>query len=310
METTIIVLGGINTDYMIRGAALPHAGETRDGEGFEEGPGGKGANQAIAAARLGATVAMIGCVGTESRADRAIAALEASGVSTLNVKRNAGAPTGVALIMVGGNGEKQIMVSPGANRKLTIADVQQAAGVIHQARVLLCQLETPTECVMEAMQIANKSGVRVVLDTAPASSLPQQIYPLIYCIRSNSAEASALTGIQVHDVDSARAAAKEYLRRGVQAAVVQAGSQGNLYVWDDGECMLPLLMVRSIDATGAGDALSAALAVSLADGLTLAEAGPFANAAAALATTVLGAQAGLPKREGVVELMSSLNITS
>ena len=303
MQWDVVVVGSINTDFLVRGPKLPAPGETAQGDEFHEGPGGKGANQAVAAARLGARTALVARLGRDRRGDELANRLAAEGVDVRHVERDAEAPTGAAVILVDRRGEKAIFVAPGANGRMSAADVDAAAGMIQAARVVLCQLEIPLEAVLAACRIARIAGVKTVLDPAPARPLPDELLGLLDVIRPNAVEAEGLTGVKVQDRATARKAAKQLIGRGVRAAAVQAGDEGNLLVWDDGECWMPKLPVNSIDATGAGDAFAAGLAVMLAEGRPLAEAGPFANAAAALATTVLGAQAGLPKREAVVRLL-------
>jgi ribokinase len=294
-----VVVGGANFDYLARGPALPRPGETVQGERLLEGPGGKGANQAVAAARLGARVALVARVGADDRGRALLDHLRDDRVDTAHVRSDPAAGTGVALVQVDRRGQKQIMAVPGANLGLTVADVRAAAGTIEAARVLLVQLEIPLECVAEAIRIARRAGARVVLDPAPPTALPDELLGLVDVIRPNASEARALTGIRVSDRASARRAAQALLERGVGAAAVSAGARGNLLVWAGGECWLPKIPVEAIDATGAGDAFAAGLAVALAEGRTLAEAGPFASATAALKTTRLGAQAGLPRRDEV-----------
>jgi ribokinase len=257
----------------------------------------------VAAARLGARVAFIGRLGADARGDALLAALGAEGVGTQFVLQDHDAATGVALIQVDRQGEKQIMTAPGANRRLTVADVEAARALFEGTRVFLTQLEIPLDCTYAAMRLAQAVGARVVLDPAPAVPLSDDLLGLVDVIRPNADEASLLTGVQVRDADSARVAARQLMGRGAGAVVVQARDEGNLLVWPGGERLLPRLPVLSVDATGAGDALAAALAVALAEGAPLDVAGPFANAAAALATTVIGAQAGLPTREAVLDLL-------
>lgn len=301
----IVVVGGANTDYLVRGDKLPVAGETAEGAEFQEAPGGKGANQAIAAARLGARVAFVARIGGDARGDEFMGRLQAEGVDTSFVARDSSAPTGVALIMVDHSGQKQILTAPGANRRLNSNDIEAATVAWKSTRVALSQLETSLETVRLAFQLARNAQARTVLDPAPAVPLPEEILRLVDVIRTNAVEAEVLTGIRVTDRTSARSAAAQLMRRGVGAAIVQAGEEGNLLLWRDGELLLPKLSVKSIDATGAGDAFAAALAVCLAERHTLVDAATFANAAAALATTQLGAQAGLPSRAAVIELLAT-----
>lgn len=295
----IAIIGGINADYLGRGPRLPRPGESIQGETFQEGSGGKGANQAVAAARLGARVALIGRIGSDERGTVLLEGLDRESVDRRYLIRDSGAASGVSLIMVDQRGEKAIFSILGANLRLSVADVRAAADAIRSAKVLLAQLEVPLVTVTEAVQIAHEAGATVVLDPAPAQPLPDALLRQVDLIRPNSNEAGMLTGIEVRDRDSARAAAHRLLERGAKAVCVQAGDGGNLLVWRDGEQWLPKMEVKSVDATGAGDAMAAAFAAELARGASLQSAGRFANAAAALATTKLGAQAGLPRREEV-----------
>ena len=303
MKVKVVVLGGANNDYLVRGPKLPGPGETVEGDAFQEAPGGKGANQAVAVARLGARVAFVGRIGRDRGGDDLLSRLKAEAVETRYVVRDPAAPTGVALIFVGEGGQKQIFVVAGANRRMQIQDVQAASAAISTSRVLLTQLELPLDCVQAAMAIARSAGARVILDPAPARPLPSKVLRLVDVVRPNAAEACTLTGIRVRDKASARKAARVLLNQGVGAVAVQAGEAGNLLVWHQGERWLPKIRVAAVDATGAGDAFAAALAVMMAEGKSLQDAGPFASAAAALATTVLGAQAGLPRRDSVLALL-------
>jgi ribokinase len=304
MEWDVVVVGSTNTDFLARGPKLPAPGETAEGEEFHEGAGGKGANQAVAAARLGARTALVARVGRDRRGEELLRGLAAEGVDLRHVAHDPDAPTGAAIIMVDRKGEKSILVAPGANGRMGAADVDAAAGMIQAARVVLCQLEIPLETVLTACRLARAAGARVILDPAPARPLPDELFPLLDVIRPNAGEAETLTGVKVRDRDSARRAAESLLGRGAGAAAVQAGGEGDLLAWPGGECWLPRFPVKSVDATGAGDAFAAGLAVMLAEGRPWQEAGPFASAAAALATTAVGAQAALPRRDAVLRLLS------
>jgi ribokinase len=298
----VVVVGGANTDYLVRGPELPRPGATIEGDEFQEAPGGKGANQAVAAARLGARVALIARVGDDERGTTLIERIDDEGVDTHHVLRDAEAPTGVAVIQVDQLGEKQILTAPGANRRLAPRDVRAAAAILRDGKVALLQLEPPLETVIAAAHIAHEAGGRVVLDPAPAVALPDELLRILDVIRPNAGEAKVLTGVTVKDRRSARHAAERLLSRGVRAVAIQAGEGGDLMVWADGERWLPRIPMRAVDATGAGDAFAATLAVMLAEDRPLAEAGRLASAAAALTTTKLGAQAALPRREAVLEL--------
>lgn len=306
----LVVLGGINTDSIARGPTLPAPGESAQGDAFQSGPGGKGANHAVAAARLGASVALIARVGTDDRGPALIAELAAEGIDTRHIARDPDAATGVALIHVGNAGETQSLSVPGANQRLSVAEVHAATATISQARVLLASLEVPVEAVAAAVHVARRAGARVVLDPAPPVPLPDDLLRSVDLIKPNGVEAETLTGIRPHDRASARQAAVRLLVRGVGAAAIQAGGGDNLIVWPGDECWLPAFPVRTVDVTGAGDAFAAALAVALAKGRTLHAAGPFASAAAALTTTSLGAQHGLPDRAAVLAFLARVRGTS
>jgi ribokinase len=317
----VVVVGGVNTDYLVRGPRLPTPGETVEGDVFQEAAGGKGANQAVAAARLGARVALVARVGDDDRGavltDRLATENVDIGRVVLGAAAAVEAPTGVALVMVAAGGEKAILTAPGANHRLAPEDVRAAAEAIRAARVVLVTLEAPLDAVGEALRLAADGGARIVLDPAPPAPLPDELLRLVDVIRPDAAEAETLTGIRPRDRATARAAAERLVARGAGAAAVQAGDAGDLLVWRepaDGppgggtgalrERWLPRLPVAGVDATGAGDAFAAGLAVALAEGRPLEAAGALANAAAALATTELGAQAGLPRRAAVEALLA------
>ena len=298
----VVVVGSANTDYTVRGQHLPKPGETAVGEQFQIGQGGKGANQAVAAARLGAKVAFIGRIGSDERGDAMLQALNNEGVNIQYILRDTETPTGAAVIQVEKSGEKQIFMAPNANSKLTAADIRQIP-ILRHARIVMMQLEIPLETVLEAAKLADAAGAKLILDPAPPTKLPDELLARLTIIKPNSSEAETLTGVKVTNRNSARHAADKLLQRGVQVVAVQAGGDGNLLVWQEGEVWLPKLPVESVDATGAGDAFAAALAVSLAEGRSWEEAGHFANTAAALKTTKLGAQDALPYRQQVLDYL-------
>jgi len=302
----IVVIGGANYDYLGKGPTLPRPGETVQGDLVDDAPGGKGANQAIAAARLGGRVAFVGRIGRDDRGDRLLAAFARERVDVSRLVRDRDAPTGVALVQVNASGQKQILAVPGANARMTVENVRAATSMLTGAQVVMLQLELPLDVVCTAAQLAHHAGAKVVLDPAPPlGELPDQLLRIVDAIKPNAAEARALTGTQVDDRDSARKAAKKLLAGGVRCVAVTAGATGTLLVWNDGESWLPRLPVKSVDATGAGDAFASGFAVAIAEGKSFAEAGAFANAAAALATTVVGAQAAMPTRDAVLGLLQS-----
>jgi ribokinase len=300
----VVVVGKANIDYLARGPALPGPGEGVNGDAFQEACGGKGANQAVGAARLGAKVALIARIGNDARGETVLAALREALVDAAHVTRDPLAHTGVALCQVDAAGNKQILSATGANAKLSAAFVRDAAEALQACKVLLCQLGVPFEAFAEAVRIAKAGGARVVLDPAPGFPLPDEVLAQLDVVRPNALEAESLTGIRVTDRDSARAAAHHLVGRGAKAAAVQAGRDGDVLIWTGGETWLPRFEVKRVDVTGAGDAFASALAFSLSQGVALPDAGRFASAAAALATTRLGAQASLPTRAQVQELLA------
>ncbi len=299
----VVVVGGANRDLLVRAVRLPAAGETLEGDLFQEAPGGKGANQAVAAARLGARVAFVGRVGAEPHGEELVERLRREGVDVSHVVRDPGAETGVALVHLDRRGRKSILVHPGANSRMTVEDVRAAGGTIERAAVVLAQIEVPLGCVEEAFRIARSAGARVLLDPAAARRLPQRLLRLVDLVRTNASEAEAITGIAVRGRRSAATAAQVLLRRGAREVAIEAGDEGNLVLTSDEEIWLERLPVKSVDATGAGDAFVAALAVAFAERLPLAQAALLANAASAFATTRVGAQAGLPTRADLRELL-------
>lgn len=299
----VVVVGKANVDYLVRGPRLPGPGQSVTGDAFQEAAGGKGANQAVGAARLGARVALVARVGRDVRGDAVLAALHDEGVETRFVTRDPSEATGVGLCQVGASGEKQILSAAGANARLTADRVREAADALRSARVVLCQLGVPLEAVAEAARIGRAAGAQLILDPGPPAPVPDSLIAQLDLIRPNTSEAQFLTGLAVRDRQSAREAASDLLRRGARSVAVQAGEHGDLILSGNLELWLPRFEVKRLDATGAGDAFASALAVCLAEGRPLEEAGPFASAAAALATTVLGAQASLPRRAAVLELL-------
>jgi ribokinase len=296
----IVVVGGINSDFLGKCKRLPSPGETVQGTEFYSGPGGKGANQAVAAARLGARVALIGRVGDDDRGRALVAGLKREGVFTKFIAEERNQPSGAALVMVDESAEKQILALPGANSRVSARDIQRAKELFANCRVVLMQFEAPLPAATAAARLGKQFGAQVVLDPAPpAARVPENLFRLLDVIRPNANEAEALTGIRVKDRASARKSGRALLNRGVKAAIVSAGSEGDLLVTRDDEAFFPRLRVKSVDATGAGDAFAGALAVGLAEGKPLLEACRLANACAALKTTKLGAQTGLPTRAEV-----------
>jgi ribokinase len=304
----VVVVGGANTDYFVRGPRLPGRGETVQGDTSDEAVGGKGANQAVAVARLGGRASFVGRVGADARGTAVSLTLAHEGVETRFLRRDPESVTGIALVMIDEKGAKQIMAVPHANGRLSRADLEAARPALTSCRVLLLQLEVPIDVLEEAAGVAKEAGALVVLDPAPPRPLSESLLRRLDVVRPNAHEAAAITGIDVRDFRSAREAARALVGRGVRAAIVEAGGEGNLMLSPQGEQRLPLFPVSSVDATGAGDAFAGALAFGLARGVPWSEVGYLASAAAALKTTKLGAQAGLPTLTDVVAFLDGRGI--
>ena len=285
---------------------LPRPGETVVGGRFLQGGGGKGANQAIAAARLGAAVSFIGCVGDDEFGQRSIADLHAEGIQTSGCRIIAGQPTGIALIFVGADGENMIALAPGANEELTVQHVREASKVISSADILAVQLEVPPAVVLMSLELARRAGRPTLLNPAPAKedSVVRQLLPLADYVNPNVTEAHRITGIEVVDETSARAAGERLLSMGARNAIITLGERGAFVVSDKLTGLIPAYPVRAIDATGAGDAFTGALSVALAGGRETGEACTFACAAGALATTKAGAQPSMPRLDEVANLIA------
>lgn len=293
----VVVVGSSNTDMVVKSDRIPAVGETVTGGQFVMAAGGKGANQAVAAARLGAKVSLVAKVGQDSLGDQAVAGYRREGIATDCIVRDPDHATGVALILVDAQGENLISVASGANHALTPADVDRAAATIRAADVLVLQLEIPLETVARAAEIAAAAGVPVILDPAPAPAgpLPPSLLKHVTCIKPNETEAERLTGVAVHDQASAQQAADKLLAAGARQAIITLGTRGSLVVERPGHgAAVPAHAVQAVDSTAAGDAFSGALACGLGRGQSLLEAARFASLAAALSVTRLGAQPSLP----------------
>jgi len=299
---TIVVFGSINMDLVARVPRLPAAGETLRGIDFFTAPGGKGANQAAACARLGAQTYMIGRLGEDVFGSSLRESLEKTGVDVTQVMTAPG-PSGVALIHVDADGENSIVIIPGANGQVSVDDLERLDTVLDGADSLLLQLEIPLEAVTAAARLAHTLGTRVILDPTPASPVPEDLYTLTDIITPNETECAALVGFPVHDLALAEHAAGILLKRGVKQVVIKMGERG-AYLHDGttGE-LIPAYPVEAVDTTAAGDAFNGALAASLEKGLTLREAVRFANAAGAISATHPGAQPSMPTLKEVEQFL-------
>lgn len=301
----ICVVGSANVDLTFRTPRLPKAGETLAGRSLHVGMGGKGANQAVAAARLGAIVALVARVGNDSFGAEAIREYQREGIDTAFVRQDANRPTGTAAIVVDDDAENCIIVVPGANAGLSAADVRAASSTIHEADVVLCQLETRLDATLEAFHLARAAGKLTVLTPAPVMELPEELLRLCDVCVPNRIEIEHLAGRPVHNHDDAHSAARSLRARGVKSVVVTLGDKGAFLLDDAGAMHIPAVEVEAVDTTGAGDAFAAALAVSLADRLPLREAARRASLVAALTVTRIGTQAAFPNRSEVDERLSS-----
>jgi ribokinase len=285
-------------------ARIPRPGETVLGGRFATAPGGKGANQAVAAARAGGTVSYVGRLGRDALGDQALAGLRREGISVSHVVRDAAHPSGVALIFVGSDGENSIGVAGGANQRLSAKDVVRAHALITGARVVLLQLETPLKTVEAAARFAHAGGAAVILNPAPAQALPDRLLRKVMILTPNETEASILSGIRVSDIASAKRAARILRRRGALNVIVTLGAKGAVVATESGETWIASFKVKAVDSTAAGDVFNGALAVRIAEDCPLLEAVGFAHAAAALSVTRAGAQPSIPTRREINALLS------
>jgi ribokinase len=301
MTPALVVVGSLNMDFVVRVDDFPAPGQTVLGHDFQMTPGGKGANQAYAAARLGVhgvAVRMIGRVGYDAFADHLKASLSAAGVDASSVHGTRAHSTGVALIWVDRQGQNSIVVAPGANLALAAGDVEGMRQVFRDAALALFQLETPLDTVSAAMAVARQEGLRTMLDPAPACALPPELLARVDILTPNESEALRLLGrpaARIAPAD-APALAAALLLLGPGTVILKLGEHGCYYAGGDGGRHYPAPPVEVLDTTAAGDTFNAALAVALAEGRPFAQAIPFANAAAALSVTRPGAQASVPTR--------------
>ena len=301
-QASVLVIGGINMDLVVRTPRFPAPGETVVGNGFAVTPGGKGANQAVAAARMGAKTVMVGRVGSDAFGRELVTGLKAEGIDVSGVSIDEEAPSGVALIEVDDAGQNRIIQVWGANATLGEREVRAALKALPTIQAVLLQLEAPVEVSLQVARAARQQGCTVILDPAPAGELPEEIYALADILTPNESEAAALTGIPVTDVPSAREAALRLLEQGTPSVVVKLGAQGAYCAWPAGELIVPPFVVEAVDTVGAGDAFNGALSVVLAEGEDIEQALEWAAAAGAVAVAQHGAQAAMPRR-GQVEQM-------
>ena len=298
-KQNILVIGSSNTDMVIRTEHLPLPGDTVIGGTFFMNPGGKGANQAVAVARLGGQVAFVCKTGSDIFGHQAQQLFSEEGIDSSYVFSDTKNPSGVALITVDTHAENCIVVAPGANAHLTVADLKHSARAVEKADIVLLQLEIPMETVEEAAVMARRLGKKVVLNPAPASKLSPRLLESLYVITPNETEAEMISGIHIVDGASAEAAARKIASMGVPNVIVTLGTRGAL-VFDGTDCeIVPACKVQAVDTTAAGDVFNGALVVALAEGRSLTEAARFACKASAISVTRVGAQSSVPYRTEV-----------
>jgi ribokinase len=302
MTKPIVVVGSINMDLVARTRQIPRPGETVTGLGFETTPGGKGANQAVAVARLGHPVEMVGMVGEDVFGQALLDNLTGAGVGTAAVERVAG-PSGVAPILVADNGENSIVVVPGANGKMDSAAIDRHAALIRSAGMVLCQLELPMETVSHTLALCAEARVPVMLDPAPAAPLPDATWNHVAWFTPNETEAAFFLGNESKPED----AAKQLLARGLRGVVLKRGAEGAYVAVAGGDAAwVPAFPVQAIDTVGAGDCFNGAFAAALLEDNDPWQAARFASAAAAISVTRRGAQASMPSRTEVDEFLRKL----
>lgn len=289
---------------------LPVAGETLLGRDFFKAPGGKGANQAVASARLGIPTYMVGRVGADSFGTELVNSLQASGVQTENVFVDETVSSGVAMITVDIRGENQILVIPGANGRVNHEDVERLSRLLPEATALLLQFEIPMSAVVAAAKAAREAGVTVILDPAPVQAdVPDELYPLVDIITPNEVEAAQLVGFPVDGEESATKAAAVLRQRGVKNAIAKLGAKGVFCATQEESFFIPSFSVHTVDTTAAGDAFNGGLAAALHEGLSLRQAVVWGAAAGALAAMKLGAQPSLPERLTFDEFLKERAVT-
>jgi ribokinase len=295
----ITVIGSSNTDMVVKADKFPQPGETLLGGKFFMNPGGKGANQAVAAARLGGNVTFIGKIGDDIFGKQSIQLLEQENIDCTNVFTDTLNPSGVALITLDAKGENSIVVASGSNATLSVEDIKKAITSIESSNIILMQLETPIETVEFAAQYGASKGIRVILNPAPATKLPSNLLKNLSIITPNETEAEILTGIKVQNTNDALKAAEILRKQGAEQIIITLGSAGAFVYDGKRHVLIPSLKVTPVDTTAAGDVFNGALAVALSEGKDIFEAAEFANKAAAIAVTRLGAQSSIPYRKEI-----------
>lgn len=300
----ILVIGSFMMDLVVRTNRFPQTGETIIGSSFSKFPGGKGANQAVAAARLGAEVTMVGKVGTDPFGDEFLTTLKAEGINTAYILRDTQHPTGVGSITLDQQGSNRIIVVPGANLHYNISELDNTKKLIKASNILIVQLEMDLNMIAEAVSYASSVQVPVILNPAPAQMLSDEILQNVTYLTPNETEVEILTGIKVLTKEDAEAAGRVLLQKGVQNVVITLAEKGAIIVNSTGSHYVTSFKVNPVDTVAAGDAFNGALAVELISGKSLKEAVEFANAVGALTVTREGAIPSLPNREEIEAFIS------
>jgi len=300
----IVVVGSSNMDLVAKAPRIPVPGETLTGTDFFIAPGGKGANQAVAAAKLGANVIFVAKLGKDVFAAKSLENFETVNINTKHIEQLDDIPSGTAVITIDDDGQNVIIIIPGANAKLTPADVDKAEADIANAAVVVAQLEVPIETVEQAAKVANKNNVPFILDPAPAKPLSDELLELVDIIKPNETEAEILTGIKVTDETTAAEAADALLAKGVKTVIITLGEKGLMLASKETKEMIPGNKVEAVDTTAAGDAFTGSLAYGLANGSSIKDAAAYANVVAAISVTRYGAQPSMPTKDEVDEFIA------
>jgi len=309
LQKHIVVIGSSNIDLVAKSHKIPIVGETLTGTDFFMTPGGKGANQAVAAAKLCAEVIFVARLGKDVLAEKSLENFKSVNINSKHIVQLDGVSSGVAIIAIDDNGKNIIIVVPGANGKLSPADVDKASADIASAGVVVCQLEIPLETVERAAEIAAQHNVPFILDPAPARPLSNKLLSMVEVIKPNETEAQTITGIKVVDVESASKAADWLLAKGVKNVIITMGDKGALLANKSGKEIIERIKVKAVDSTAAGDAFTGALAYGFTNGKTLKESAMYANIVAAISVTRLGAQASMPTKQEVQIFAKELRLS-
>ncbi len=305
-DTMITVIGSLNMDLVTYASRLPKIGETIIGKSFKQLPGGKGANQADAIAKLGVAVKMVGCIGKDELGDKLINALQKDGVDTTYVATVKEISTGIAAITVDAEGKNCIIVVPGANSMLAIQKIQKAFKAIEEASVVVAQLEVPIETVKYSLKAAKQLGKTTILNPAPAVKMDDEMLACVDILIPNETELEAISGIKIRTDDDLYTAAQLLIAKGVRELIITLGEKGCIHLNRHGSSTYKAFKVKAVDTTAAGDGFIGALAVAISEGKTLADAIVFATAVGALTVTKEGAQSALPLRTEVEAFIRNL----